>query len=877
MLYANSNVSWIWNALVGWFFDLIAQVFDLITDEFFGFFNLHTEQFFAVFSPIANLFTLFVWFSFGLVILLGGYRLFRNTLGMVDDDMESPSKVLIRVAIAFILVAFSQDIINIESSIISALYNQTKIIMDVPLNFSWEQTKETMMEAYEYDESDSTEQEFDITGQNAERPDTYSGVMSDEAYAKANRNIVISIVIIGCLVAIFFNYFKLLLEAAERYVVICIAYLCAPMAFATYATKSTERIYRAYIKLFFNQLLLMCFNLIFVYGAMYAMANFKPSVDITTTGQTPIGGAYIPVEMTTSSGNTFTMVILILAFLIAGQKMDLYMKGLGLDVVQTGSIFDEIRGGIRSMATSIRGAAQLSHYAKSGRGGSAKGAGPSGAEGASLNKNATGGAGYSPAQAALAQGRLNMARRTHGEGDARTAQLAASTLKATKAGISGKNVQDNVASVLGNKAMKNLDKSSIKTTGGGISFADKNGAKGEISFGNAMKGQTGWTPITDSDGKKLTDKQGNPLGYIKNQDDNKLLGMGGLERGDVVTPGGSTPINQAMLEAAGLGTCSNGSLEYLGNGAFDVRDDNGQSLGTLISNASMGPGSGTFKSEESAVFDSLGNSYNFIPHAEAFSEGKPLDITGDVGEGLTELRGGIFVPTSDVISGISTETKNANNIATDAVLVGLHQTESGSFMAEYQGGGYVEVSQNDIIGKIGSGEMNASSDMYIKTENGYASVTDILDNAYENAGDLGVITDASMSNSGDLSVMFGDEMITLSQADISDIVNSEGFECSDRNIFVGVKDFLGQEGYNEYIEAVGQVPISYTHGDDNTYQIKHEDSIADGVLYDSATHRSDAGIVHTEYGNLTVGVEMATGGGGHQKKGGKYTVFGVGE
>ena len=74
----------------------------------------------------------------------------------------------------------------------------------------------------------------------------------------ANGSVALIALILVVILA--WNYLKLLLEAAERYVVLGILVFTAPMAFAMGAARGTNNMFKSWCRMFSGQLLLLIMN-----------------------------------------------------------------------------------------------------------------------------------------------------------------------------------------------------------------------------------------------------------------------------------------------------------------------------------------------------------------------------------------------------------------------------------------------------------------------------------------------------------------------------------------------------------------------------------------------------------------------------------------
>lgn len=123
--------------------------------------------------------------------------------------------------------------------------------------------------------------------------------------------ILLSIVLIYLWLMVLGNFIKLMLEVVERYVLSMVLYVFAALGISTFVTKTTEEICKRYVEMFIVQLLILDLNLIFVKVAMWGV----------------------------SVNNQFSInwIMMLLAFLICGQKLDEHITTLGGVAGKTGN------------------------------------------------------------------------------------------------------------------------------------------------------------------------------------------------------------------------------------------------------------------------------------------------------------------------------------------------------------------------------------------------------------------------------------------------------------------------------------------------------------------------------------------------------------
>ena len=187
-------------------------------------------------------------------------------------------------------------------------------------------------------------------------PDAVNVTFVDESVFGAIGAAWLLVIIFGIIVM--FKVFKLLLEIAERYVILAMLTITAPLAFAMGGSKSTSEIFTGWCRMFGSMCLLMVTNVIF----------FKMLLSVLST---------VP-----SGLDVFLWIVLILTLVKVARKADAIITRIGLNPAITGdSLGRPLPGALTYMV--VRSAA--SHITKSvgksagGRGsGFSSGASPSG-------------------------------------------------------------------------------------------------------------------------------------------------------------------------------------------------------------------------------------------------------------------------------------------------------------------------------------------------------------------------------------------------------------------------------------------------------------------------------------------------------------------
>ena len=154
---------------------------------------------------------------------------------------------------------------------------------------------------------------------------TFAGV--EQALTNGLTTIVSMATVVGLLlliimmIALAWNYFKLMLETVERYVLVGVLCYSSPLAYSMGATKATSRVFQSWCRMVGSQLLLLVLNVWFLRAFNSSVGQYVAN-----------GGA-----LSSGHGNVFLWLFCAIALLKVAQKCDSYLAALGLSVAQTGS------------------------------------------------------------------------------------------------------------------------------------------------------------------------------------------------------------------------------------------------------------------------------------------------------------------------------------------------------------------------------------------------------------------------------------------------------------------------------------------------------------------------------------------------------------
>ena len=211
------------DGIVEWLSEQVMHGLDLISTSVLGALGCDMDVFLRYFPAAETMYKVFVALSIGLILLNWVWQLFKNFGIGAGIEAEDPVKLSIRSVLFILLAYFSDDIISMALKIGGTPY---ACIMDSELP------------AISFAD--------------------FNSVMLVIIGACANGAVALITLILVIILA--WNYLKLLLEAAERYVLLGVLIYTAPVAFSMGASQSTSNIFKSWCRMLGGQMLLLVMN-----------------------------------------------------------------------------------------------------------------------------------------------------------------------------------------------------------------------------------------------------------------------------------------------------------------------------------------------------------------------------------------------------------------------------------------------------------------------------------------------------------------------------------------------------------------------------------------------------------------------------------------
>lgn len=281
-------LDWIFEGIATWVASVMTKIMDAISGVFIGALGTDMTAMEEYFPFAVSAYTIIQYTAWALLFLVATWQIFRAFSGPLGET-ENPLTILARGAIFGFLIAYAKPIFSLALDIARAPYTA---LMDSTLDLG----------------------DFTFAGIEQALTNGLTTLVSVST-------VVGLILLIILMIALAWNYFKLLLETVERYVLVGVLCYTSPLAYAMGASKATSRVFQSWCRMVGSQLLLLVLNVWFLRAFNSSVGQFIANGGALTNGQ----------------GNIFLWLFCALALLKIAQKCDSYLAALGLSVAQTGS------------------------------------------------------------------------------------------------------------------------------------------------------------------------------------------------------------------------------------------------------------------------------------------------------------------------------------------------------------------------------------------------------------------------------------------------------------------------------------------------------------------------------------------------------------
>ena len=310
-------LDWIFEAIIDWVARTVTSLMDAVSGLFLNALGTDMTAMEEYFPFVSRAFDIMQYTAWALLFLILVWQLFKSFGGPITEA-EEPWGLVLRSGLFALLIYFAKPIFLYVLDIARAPYTA---LMDVTM----------------------TGEDFSFAGIEAVLKNGLVQFVS-------NMSVVGALLQIILLIALGWNYFKLLLEVVERYVVVGILCYTSPLAYSMGGSKATGQVFKSWCRMVGSQLLLLVMNVWFLRAFNTSVAQYVVN-----------GGA-----LSNGRGNVFLWLFCAIAFLKTAQRFDSYLASIGLNVAQTGSgmgmellmaarVVTGMGSGFRSAAGTFRG------------------------------------------------------------------------------------------------------------------------------------------------------------------------------------------------------------------------------------------------------------------------------------------------------------------------------------------------------------------------------------------------------------------------------------------------------------------------------------------------------------------------------------------
>ena len=269
-------LDWIFEGAANWVASIMTQIMDAISGLFLEALGTDMTAMEEYFPFAVSAYTVVQYMAWALLFLVVAWQLFRAFGGPLTEA-ENPLHLLARGGIFAILITYAKPIFSLLLNIARAPYTALMDTSMTPSNFTFAGIQQVLS----------------------------NGLTTIVSVA----TVVGLILLIILMIALAWNYFKLLLETVERYVLVGVLCYTSPLAYAMGASKATSRVFQSWCRMVGSQLLLLVLNVWFLRAFDSSVGQFIANGGALTSGQ----------------GSIFLWLFCALALLKIAQKCDSYL------------------------------------------------------------------------------------------------------------------------------------------------------------------------------------------------------------------------------------------------------------------------------------------------------------------------------------------------------------------------------------------------------------------------------------------------------------------------------------------------------------------------------------------------------------------------
>lgn len=224
-------LDWIFEGIIDWVAGIASSIMDAISGLFLNALGTDMTAMEEYFPFVSAAFDVMQYMAWALLFLICVWQLFRVFGGPITDA-ENPWQLVVRSCLFGVLVGYAKPIFTLVLDIARAPYTA---LLDV-----------------------------EITGEDFTFAELEEVISNGLVTIASTITVIAPLLLLILLISVGWNYFNLLLETVERYIVVGVLCYTSPLAFAMGGSKATSQIFASWCRMVGSQLLLLVLNVWFL-------------------------------------------------------------------------------------------------------------------------------------------------------------------------------------------------------------------------------------------------------------------------------------------------------------------------------------------------------------------------------------------------------------------------------------------------------------------------------------------------------------------------------------------------------------------------------------------------------------------------------------
>lgn len=224
-------LDWVFEGIVGWVASIASSLMDVVSGLFLQALGTDMTAMEEYFPFVSKAFTVIQYAGWAMLFLITVWQLFRVFGGPITEA-ENPWTLLARSSLFALLIGYAKPVFLLMLDIATAPYTA---LMEIQMSG----------------------EDFTFAG--------IEQVLRNGLTTLISMSTVVGLLLLLILeIALGWNYFKLLLETVERYIVVGVLCYTSPLAYCMGASKTTLPVFRSWCRMVGSQLLLLVLNVWFL-------------------------------------------------------------------------------------------------------------------------------------------------------------------------------------------------------------------------------------------------------------------------------------------------------------------------------------------------------------------------------------------------------------------------------------------------------------------------------------------------------------------------------------------------------------------------------------------------------------------------------------